>query len=314
MRVPADAPRAYERIEPAVALRRPGARLGFVVDILGIFVPVVALLALVGRGVPLWMAIVATLVLSGLGTLIPEAIWPYQRVPRRSPNEWVDDLVQLAVYDLGLGFFGAGVLATAAGALVGSALGVRWWPHGWPAGVQILLAVVVLDFFAYWRHRLQHETGDSIWWRIHSVHHSIDFLDGLRGARGHPLENIVVHGPGAFVVGMLGGPLWVSCAAIACITPILAPQHVNTDLRRGAVNYVLVGPEAHRWHHHQNSAQAKNYANVFAVWDLLFGTFNLPRPFDGRVGLEHLPDFPRSRTRQALLVFPAVWRRLRDAP
>jgi sterol desaturase/sphingolipid hydroxylase (fatty acid hydroxylase superfamily) len=55
-------------------------------------------------------------------------------------------------------------------------------------------------------------------------------------------------------------------------------QHSNCDLRLGWLNYLVSGPEVHRWHHSRRIAESNNnYAHSFVVWDLLFGTYFRPR-------------------------------------
>jgi sterol desaturase/sphingolipid hydroxylase (fatty acid hydroxylase superfamily) len=303
-------PAAYTRIDPSRRQVDPGPALRTGIGLVSLLGPITILFALLATGVPLWVVIVVTLPLSGAVTMLPERLWPYQDVPRRVARDYLDEYFHLVVYDVGVAFLGGGVLLWSAGRLLGAGIGLDLWPAAWPVWGQVLLAFVVLDFLGYWRHRIEHESGDNVLWHLHSVHHSIEFLDTLRATRVHPLENFLVHGPGCFVVGLLGGGLWTSLGGIVCVSLMAAFQHQNVDIRLGPFNYVFVGPEGHRWHHHQVEAQAKNYADVFALWDVMFGTFNVPRPFDGRVGLASLPRFPRSRWEQALLVVPRAWRRL----
>lgn len=51
--------------------------------------------------------------------------------------------------------------------------------------------------------------------------------------------------------------------------------HANIRLRFGWLNYVVVTPETHRYHH-SNSPQHynKNYSNSLPFWDMIFGTFH----------------------------------------
>jgi sterol desaturase/sphingolipid hydroxylase (fatty acid hydroxylase superfamily) len=42
------------------------------------------------------------------------------------------------------------------------------------------------------------------------------------------------------------------------------------------LRYVLVGPVFHRWHH-EESVVDKNFASTFSLWDLMFGTFYMPK-------------------------------------
>jgi sterol desaturase/sphingolipid hydroxylase (fatty acid hydroxylase superfamily) len=63
-------------------------------------------------------------------------------------------------------------------------------------------------------------------------------------------------------------------------------QHANCDVRLGWLNYLLSGPEVHRWHHSAEIADANhNYAHTLVVWDLLFGTYHRPHREVGALGL-----------------------------
>ena len=54
-------------------------------------------------------------------------------------------------------------------------------------------------------------------------------------------------------------------------------QHSNCDVRLGPLNYLISGPELHRWHHSELPAESNNnYGNNLIVWDVLFGTRFLP--------------------------------------
>ena len=74
--------------------------------------------------------------------------------------------------------------------------------------------------------------------------------------------------------------------------------HANLDVRTGRLQWVINGPEAHRWHHARDlEARDRNFATKFAFWDRLFGTAYLPagRKPSG-YGLPDV-DFPRGYVR-----------------
>jgi sterol desaturase/sphingolipid hydroxylase (fatty acid hydroxylase superfamily) len=55
--------------------------------------------------------------------------------------------------------------------------------------------------------------------------------------------------------------------------------HSNVDVRLGALQYVINGPEMHRWHHAiDRAAYGKNFSTKLAVWDWIFGTAYFPDP------------------------------------
>src|SRR5262249_28511029 len=55
------------------------------------------------------------------------------------------------------------------------------WPAALPLWASAVLAVLVADLTSYWWHRLQHTTGESWLWRLHSVHHSPRHYDFWMG-------------------------------------------------------------------------------------------------------------------------------------
>ena len=86
-------------------------------------------------------------------------------------------------------------------------------------------------------------------------------------------------------------------------------QHSNCDVRLGWLNYLVSGPEVHRWHHSKQIEESNaNYAHSFVVWDLLFGTYF--RPADRTVtelGLQER-DYPQGFLGQMLAPFRRVRR------
>ena len=182
------------------------------------------------------------------------------------------------------------------------------WPHGLPFPAQALLAIFIADGLEYWRHRMLHQV--SWLWPIHALHHSAGRMHVLKGGRLHAFDllsrYLVVFAP----LLALGVPrpvvLWYA-AALLIIGPI---SHANLALRFPAwLHRIVVTPPEHHLHHARDlSVAASNYAPVFPVWDILFGTFHHPDEHTlGEVGIEHDP-IPAGFFRQCLA--PLVWSRL----
>ncbi len=149
------------------------------------------------------------------------------------------------------------------------------WPHGWSIGWQVVLMVVVADFLRYWLHRFSHEI--PYLWRLHAVHHSSRKLYWLNVGRFHPLEKTLQFLFDALPFILVG----VSVEVLGLYFVFYAVngffQHCNIDVRMGFLNYVISGPQLHRWHHSRIIAESNNnYGNNIIVWDLLFGTYFLP--------------------------------------
>ena len=135
--------------------------------------------------------------------------------------------------------------------------------------------MVIADGLRYWLHRLAHEWEPL--WRFHAVHHSPHKLYWFNVGRFHPIDKglqiyldtipFVLVGVGGAVLG-----LYIVCYAINGFF-----QHCNIDLRLGPLNYLISGPELHRWHHSMVKHESnRNYGNNLIIWDLLFGSWYLP--------------------------------------
>ena len=68
---------------------------------------------------------------------------------------------------------------------------------------------------------------------------------------------------------LIGGPFTTASSAFV---------HANLNWTLGPFKYVLAGPVFHRWHHTAaDRGGSKNFAGTFPVWDLIFGTFYMPK-------------------------------------
>jgi sterol desaturase/sphingolipid hydroxylase (fatty acid hydroxylase superfamily) len=144
-----------------------------------------------------------------------------------------------------------------------------------PLVVQAMLIVVAIDFVQYWVHRLFH--GHALW-PLHAIHHSAEDLDWTTTYRNHPL-NFLVYSSGVIALIRLGG---FSDAAFVILGPFNlvygALVHANLNWTFGPFRYVLASPVYHRWHHAKDPAvHDHNFAPTFPIWDLMFGTYYMPR-------------------------------------
>jgi sterol desaturase/sphingolipid hydroxylase (fatty acid hydroxylase superfamily) len=152
-----------------------------------------------------------------------------------------------------------------------------------PLWIQGLMLIVIGDFFGYWTHRLNHTTH---LWKFHAVHHSAETIDWLTANRIHPVNDIFSKGIKAIPVMLLGfSPIAVELYTPA-LTAYIAFTHANVACNYGPFRYVISSPAFHRWHHEMDkSAWGKNYAGLFPIFDLIFGTFHLPKKEPQEFGL-----------------------------
>ncbi len=167
---------------------------------------------------------------------------------------------------------------------------VTLWPTSWPLALQLVLAAVLAEGLSYWQHRLSHRIP---WlWRFHALHHSGERLNLVRAGRFH----FVDIGPGAFLslvpLVLLGAPdtmlIWVAC--ITGAFGIL--EHGNMRMRTPAwLDWLICTPAVHRHHHSSLLRESdSNFGTLVMVFDVLFGSFERPRP-EGplAVGIEDDP-------------------------
>lgn len=142
-----------------------------------------------------------------------------------------------------------------------------------PFWLQVLLVIILSDFFIYWAHRLQHHV--EFLWRFHKVHHSSKHLDWLAAHREHPLDTI-------YTVGIINLPAILLGFSLESIAGFIAFRgiwaiyiHSNVRLPIGPIRMLIGAPELHHWHHDLDR-RAGNYANISPLMDILFGTYTCP--------------------------------------
>jgi len=146
---------------------------------------------------------------------------------------------------------------------------------GWPIALQVAFFVVTHDLYIYLFHRLQHRNR---WlWRLHEAHHSALQVDWLAASRSHAFEILINQTIEFAPIILLGASPAVPVikGAVSAIWGMFI--HSNLDVKLGRLQYVINGPEMHRWHHaNVQEAYDKNFATKLAVWDWLFRTAYFP--------------------------------------
>ncbi len=153
-----------------------------------------------------------------------------------------------------------------------------------------LLAMAMGDFFYYWFHRLQHY---SKWmWAEHELHHSDEHMNITTNHRHHFLEIVLQPLFCGLPMMLLFDPPGSTIISIAVGARALSHfNHINSRIRFGWFNHVLSSPQNHRVHHSKSEQHIdKNFATIFPVWDILFGTYYHPAnnewPMTGVEGLK----------------------------
>ena len=141
-----------------------------------------------------------------------------------------------------------------------------------------VLAFIGKDFAGYWQHRLSHRI--NIFWNEHIVHHSSEEFN-LPCALRQSISTIVSAWAILYLpMALIGVPAKV----VAIVAPIhLFAQfwyHTRLIGRMGFLEFIIVTPSHHRVHHAMNAEYLdRNFAQIFIVWDKLFGTFQEELPY-----------------------------------
>jgi len=221
-----------------------------------------------------WIVLAPLLTLAGAAAVVAaERLFPYDRRQRLfREGFWTDLLLYGVLQSWVLGLV-IGALIRAIDRFTGlSRFGLV---SGWPLAGQVAFFVVSHDLYIYWFHRLQH--ASPVLWRLHEAHHSGTDVDWLSSLRSHCLEILVNQTIEFAPMVLLGaGPdVPLVKGAIGAVWGLWI--HSNVDARTGRLQWLLNGPEAHRWHHAlDRESHGRNYATKLALWDRIFGTAFLP--------------------------------------
>jgi len=176
------------------------------------------------------------------------------------------------------------------------------WPHSTPVIFQVFIMMLIAEFLRYWIHRASHKHTPL--WKLHAVHHAADKLYTINVARFHPLDKAIQFLGDTLPFLLFGLSPMVFAAYFVIYALNGFYQHSNANVRLGLFNWIIAGPELHRWHHSTNYKEANaNYGNNLIIWDSVFGTRFLPQ---GRsvdtVGIAN-PHWPKGFLGQLIAPF-----------
>lgn len=165
-----------------------------------------------------------------------------------------------------------------------------WGLNDLPASIDILLTIILFDFFIYWQHRLFHKI--PFLWKFHAPHHSEKNLHSTTALRFHPIE-IILSGVLKMILITLFMPsafayfiyeVLLSSMAIFTHSNLALPKRLEQRLRK-----IFVTPSMHTPHHSPHiELTNSNFGNFLSIWDYLFRTY---RPeINSEFGLKNYPE------------------------
>ncbi len=145
-----------------------------------------------------------------------------------------------------------------------------------PFWIKLVLSVALYDITTYWVHRASHKV--PLFWRLHRVHHSDTTMDSSSVFRFHPLELILIYQTGNIITAAIFGTDLFSMAIYYFVLYIFFFfEHSNLNFPNwinATLGLLFVMPNHHRVHHHKEQFYTdSNYADIFIIWDRIFGTF-----------------------------------------
>lgn len=182
-----------------------------------------------------------------------------------------------------------------------------------------LAYALIIDFAEYWRHRLQHRF--DWWWALHAVHHSQRQLSLWADDRNHVLDGLLQALWLTVVAQLIGVPGAQFVGVVLLMRFVESLSHANVRFGFGAAgDRLLVSPHFHRIHHgigvgHEGRAQGCNFATLFPLWDVLFGTAHFGRDYPDTGIRDQLEgaDYGAGFLAQQRLALARLWRALRPA-
>ncbi|MBX2811968.1 MAG: sterol desaturase family protein [Myxococcales bacterium] len=165
---------------------------------------------------------------------------------------------------------------------------------GWPAILQIVVALFAIDFMQWCVHNLLHRV--PLLWEFHKTHHSVvdGEMDWIVSFRFQWTEVVVYR----FVLFL---PLaWFGFGMEAILfhaifgTLIGHLNHANLAWDYGRFRYLLNSPRMHLWHHDYegDDKSTVNFGIIFSLWDWIFGTAKIPTTPPKRLGFPGVEAFP----------------------
>ena len=217
--------------------------------------------------------------------------------------EWRTDLAYYFVGHILVQFILIAVTAstTTMDALIASD-SVKAAIQSWPIWLQFILAVFVANLFQAGLHRIYHNV--PFLWRFHAVHHSSRHMDWLAGSRIHLIEILLTRSVVLTPLVVLGfsAPAINGYVILVGVQAVLA--HANLRINFGWLEYVLVTPRYHHWHHARHADYMDvNYAIHLPLVDMLMGSFKRPpaNTWPDEYGVMKLETVPTGIVAQTLM-------------
>ena len=248
---------------------------------------------------------------TGIYILILERIIPLKQQWRSKKSELLTDLKH---------FIFSAAIFDALGKMIALSLVLYLQEHFFklsyfwnvfPFFITYIIANLIGEFLPYLYHRLSHKGNPNSYislllWKIHSIHHLPTRLNWFKTNWIHPINmllNTFLKMMPLLILGFNKDIIFLVGVTHVVIAHL---SHANIRTTHSFLDYVIVTPKIHHFHHSIKVEEAKNFSNILPFWDLLFGTYYNRKGIVDKVGvMKYLKaDYPKSIAYVKQLTYP----------
>lgn len=177
----------------------------------------------------------------------------------------------------------------------------------WNPIVQIAIMFVIQDLCEFFAHYLLHRS--DVLWTFHKIHHAQETL-GAGSTRHFHFVEMFIFKPIIYIpfamIGYSVTDYFLFQITVQNVWGFFT--HMNIHVKWGFLNYIVNTPETHAWHHAKNIPRhyGVNYASILPLWDLLFGTFYLPKDDEPKIGVPDQKEMPTTFAKQLIYPFKQI--------
>ncbi|WP_462265634.1 sterol desaturase family protein [Mucilaginibacter sp.] len=156
-----------------------------------------------------------------------------------------------------------------------------------PAFLSVLIQILLIDFFVYWWHRINHKI--PMLWKFHKFHHEDESMNSTTAVRFHTIELFFSVLAKAVFLVLMGITVTGLVAYGILFFPVVLLVHsnicINTKLDY-KLRRLIVSPLMHRIHHSKIISETNsNYGSIFPFWDRFFKSYTKAPSSEIKFGL-----------------------------
>lgn len=147
-----------------------------------------------------------------------------------------------------------------------------------PFIISFIIANIIGELLPYAFHYVSHigKTSSLIsifLWKTHAIHHIPTTMNWFKTNWIHPinmfLNTVLKMGP-LLLLGF-NADIIFSVGMMHIVVAYLS--HANIKTKTFLLDWIIITPQLHHFHHSKNITEAKNFGNIIPFWDIIFGTY-----------------------------------------